>query len=117
MQDRLENEALETGGSGAVGSDWESAGGTTEPVPPEQSSGSTRGFFQGQPINRLPGTHVLAGGLERQGSIVHRERMIAHSTALESITMDVVDHNPMAPTSGAGGVGVASHQPSGPAIS
>ena len=26
--------------------------------------------------------------LERQGSFIHRERMIAHSTALESITMD-----------------------------
>ena len=26
--------------------------------------------------------------LERQGSFIHKERMIAHSTALESITMD-----------------------------
>lgn len=30
-----------------------------------------------------------AGFLERQGSFQHRERMIAHSTALESITMEV----------------------------
>lgn len=31
----------------------------------------------------------IKSGLERQGSIQYRERTIAHTTALESITMDV----------------------------
>ena len=34
-------------------------------------------------------SHQFPPMFERQGSFIHRERMIAHSTALESITINV----------------------------
>jgi len=69
--------------AGAV-SDWESGSGTTDGEQDNVAASSRQ-----QPPSRFL--------LERQGSVVHRERMIAHSTALESITMmDVVDHHPAA---------------------
>ena len=88
-----------------MSSDWESGSGTTEgaePVsgtsrgPPRSNAGGATAAAAGSAATPAA---AAGGGLERQGSVVHRERMIAHSTALESITMDVVDHNPGASSS------------------
>ena len=46
-------------------------------------------FFVNFFLKFLLGTPGHTGALERQGSFQGRERMIAHSTALESITVEV----------------------------
>ena len=94
---------LQAAETGAVSSDWESGSGTTEGAEPVSgtSRGPPRSNAGGATAAAAAGSAATpaAGGLERQGSVIHRERMIAHSTALESITMDVVDHNPGASSS------------------
>ena len=69
LKDRETEAATTNFETGGAGSDWESGSGTTD------GDVKQRGCY-----------------LDRQGSIVHRERMIAHSTALESITMEVDHH-------------------------
>ena len=52
----------------------------------------------------ISGTVGHTGALERQGSIQGRERMIAHSTALESITVEVDSMSVAGIGAGASGV-------------